>query len=98
MAYVTALPRNEEGIATVVSILKQQFGERAQTGEAIREQHGHTTTWIENQKPDAVIFAQSTQEVSDIVKTCAEHKVPVIAFGTGTSLPAGLGSGCPVFR
>ncbi|MGC1494714.1 MAG: FAD-linked oxidase C-terminal domain-containing protein [Sulfitobacter sp.] len=86
MVQATDLPRNEDGIATVLGVLKQQFGERFQTGEAIREQHGHTTTWIKNQMPDAVVFAQSTQDVSEIVKTCAAHKVPIIAFGTGTSL------------
>ncbi len=86
MMEVAALPRNEEGIGTVLGVLKQQFGERCQTGQAIREQHGHTTTWIENQAPDAVIFAESTQEVSDIVRVCADHKVPIIAYGTGTSL------------
>jgi len=86
MGAVVELPRNETGIATALGVLKQQFGERLHTGQAMREQHGHTTTWIENQAPDAVVFAQSTQEVSDIVKVCAAHKVPVIAYGTGTSL------------
>jgi len=86
MGHAATLPRNEAGIATVLGVLKQQFGERLQTGHSIREQHGHTTTWIENQMPDAVVFAQATQEVSDIVKACAAHKVPVIAYGTGTSL------------
>ena len=86
MVEVLDLPKNEAGIATAVDILKQKFGERLQTGQAIREQHGHTTTWIANQPPDAVVFPQSTQEVSDIVKVCATHGVPVIPFGTGTSL------------
>ncbi|WP_037308697.1 FAD-binding oxidoreductase [Ruegeria halocynthiae] len=86
MVQATALPRNEVGIETAVGILKQKFGDRLQTGLAIREQHGHTTTWIANQAPDAVVFPNSTAEVSEIVKTCARHKVPVIAFGTGTSL------------
>ncbi|KUJ76328.1 FAD-binding oxidoreductase [Ruegeria profundi] len=86
MVQAVALARNEAGIETAVGILKQKFGDRLQTGQAIREQHGHTTTWIENQAPDAVVFPQSTEEVSQIVKTCALHKVPVIAFGTGTSL------------
>ena len=86
MAPATDLPRNEAGIAAVLGILKQQFGEQFQTGQALREQHGHTTTWIKNQAPDAVVFAKSTQDVSDIVGVCATHKVPVIAFGTGTSL------------
>ena len=52
----------------------------------MREQHGHTTTWLPNQAPDAVVFAKSTEDVASIVKTCATHKVPVIAYGTGTSL------------
>lgn len=86
MADGGALTRNEEGINAVLGVLKQQFGERFQTGDAVRQQHGHTTTWIENQKPDGVVFAHSTAEVSEIVKTCAQHKVPIIAFGTGTSL------------
>jgi len=86
MGKAAALPRNETGIATVTGILKQRLGERLQTGRAIREQHGHTTTWIANQPPDAVAFPESTEEVAGIVALCAEHRVPVIAFGTGTSL------------
>src|SRR5262249_42980097 len=38
------------------------------------------------QPPDAVVYPQSTEEVQDIVRICAEPRVPVIAFGTGTSL------------
>ncbi|MFY0662648.1 MAG: FAD-binding protein [Shimia sp.] len=86
MGLAVDLPRNEEGIAAALGVLKQQFGEAFHTGQSMREQHGHTTTWIKTQAPDAVIFAKTTQEVSDIVKTCATHKVPVIAYGTGTSL------------
>ncbi len=86
MATITALPRNEDAVATVVPILKQRLGDRLQTGAAIREQHGNTTTWILNQPPDAVAFPDSTEEVADIVRTCADHGVPIIPFGTGTSL------------
>ncbi len=83
-------PRNEDGIKTALGILKQQFGERLHTSQAMREQHGHTTTWIENQPPDGVVFARSAQEVSEIVQTCAAHNVPVIPYGTGTSLEGHL--------
>ncbi|WP_372574837.1 FAD-binding oxidoreductase [Ruegeria jejuensis] len=86
MTEATLLPRNEDGIETVIGVLRQRFGERLQTGASMREQHGHTTTWIENQSPDAVVFPHSTEEVADVVRVCAAHKVPVIAFGTGTSL------------
>ncbi|MET0574600.1 MAG: FAD-linked oxidase C-terminal domain-containing protein [Mesorhizobium sp.] len=78
--------RNESGIETALGILKQRFGERFQTGQAIREQHAHTTTYIPTEAPDGVAFPQSAGEVQEIVKVCAEHRVPVIAFGAGTSL------------
>lgn len=86
MSELISLPRNETGIATAVGILKQRFGEHLQTGQAIREQHGHTTTWLGNQPPDAVLFARSTEDVAETVKIAAEHRVPIIPFGTGTSL------------
>lgn len=86
MVQAPVLPRNEDGIETAIGILKQRFADRLQTGASIREQHGHTTTWIDTQSPDAVVFPHSTEEVAQIVQTCAAHKVPVIAFGTGTSL------------
>ena len=78
--------RNEVGIATVLGILKQRFGERLQTGAALRAQHAHTTTYIPTQPPDAVVFARAAEDVQTVVQACAEHRVPVIPFGTGTSL------------
>jgi D-lactate dehydrogenase (cytochrome) len=83
---ISALPRNEDGIAQAVGILKQRFGERCQTGADIRRQHAHTTTYIPNQPPDAVVFAASTEDVQEVVRVCAANRVPVIPFGTGTSL------------
>ena len=56
------------------------------TSQAVREQHGNTVTWIENQPPDAVVFPQTTEDVQEIVRICAAHRVPVIPFGAGTSL------------
>ncbi|MEX2035586.1 MAG: FAD-binding protein, partial [Xanthobacteraceae bacterium] len=61
-------------------------GNRLVTSQAVRAQHGNTVTWIENQPPDAVIYPQSIEEVQEIVRLCATHRVPVIPFGTGTSL------------
>jgi D-lactate dehydrogenase (cytochrome) len=86
LADISALPRNEEGIAAAVAILMQRFGERLQTGADIRRQHAHTTTYIPNQPPDAVVFAASAEDVQEVVRVCAAHCVPIIPFGTGTSL------------
>lgn len=84
--FPAALPPAPESIAAVMQALAARFGNRLVTSLAVRQQHGHTLTWIPNQPPDAVVFPQSTEEVSEIVKLCAAHGVPVIAFGTGTSL------------
>lgn len=66
--------------------LADRFGDRFSTGMALREQHANTLTWIKCEPPDAVIFAQSTPEVVEVVRLCAEARVPIIPFGTGTSL------------
>jgi D-lactate dehydrogenase (cytochrome) len=86
MAGVQDLARNETGIATAIEVLRQRFGVRLETGQALREQHAHTTTWLRNQPPDAVICPTSTQEVQAIMGICTEYRVPVIPFGAGSSL------------
>ncbi len=78
--------RDESAASLVVGILKQRFGERFQTGTSMREQHAHTTTYIPTQMPDGVVFPENAEEVQTIVAVCAAHRVPVIAFGTGSSL------------
>ncbi|HWT30872.1 MAG TPA: FAD-linked oxidase C-terminal domain-containing protein [Propylenella sp.] len=90
MARAAAAERNDSGIGLSIGLLKQRFGERLSESQAVREQHGHTTTWLPNQPPDAVIFAETTEEVSEIVQVCAQHRTPVVAFGTGTSLEGHL--------
>jgi D-lactate dehydrogenase (cytochrome) len=76
--------------ATAIAILRQRFGDRLQTGEAIRRQHGHTLTWLPNQPPDAVVWPLSTEEVQEVVQIAAAHRVPIIPFGAGTSLEGHL--------
>ncbi|WP_267550184.1 FAD-binding oxidoreductase [Rhizobium rhizogenes] len=78
--------RNEAGISVVLGVLKQAFGERFQTGESFRAQHAHTTTYIPAQLPDGVVFAETSEDVQAVVKACAEHRVPIIPFGAGSSL------------
>jgi D-lactate dehydrogenase (cytochrome) len=75
-----------DAIARVQSALAARFGNKLSTAEAVRKQHANTTTWLPNEAPDAVVYAASTEDVQDIVLICAEHRVPVIPFGTGTSL------------
>lgn len=90
LADVGLMERNDEGIKSVIGILKQRFDERLQTSKSLREQHSHTLTYIPSQLPDAVVFPHSSAEVQEIVRICADHKVPIIPFGTGTSLEGGV--------
>ncbi len=78
--------RDQAVVDAVIAKLAARFGNRLVTSQAVREQHGHTTTWLANQPPDAVVFPQTTEDVQDIVRLCAAHRVPVIGYGTGTSL------------
>jgi D-lactate dehydrogenase (cytochrome) len=73
-------------IAAITRALAARFGNRLVTSLAVREQHGHNFGWVSTEPPDAVVFAETTEDVADVVKLCAAHRVPVIAFGTGTSL------------
>jgi D-lactate dehydrogenase (cytochrome) len=75
-----------EAVKAVVATLAARFGARCVTSQAVRDQHAHTLTWLKPEPPDAVVFPHSTAEVQDIVRLCAEHRVPVIPYGTGSSL------------
>src|SRR6202521_5968492 len=81
-----AIRRNPQAVAAVIEALAARFGNGLVTSLAVRQQHANTTTWIENEPPDAVVFAHTTQDVQAIVQICAAHQVPVISYGTGTSL------------
>jgi D-lactate dehydrogenase (cytochrome) len=79
-------PQERKAADKVIGQLAAQFGNRMVTSQAVREQHAHTTTWIANQPPDAVVFPQNTDDVQQVVGLCAAERVPVIPFGAGTSL------------
>jgi D-lactate dehydrogenase (cytochrome) len=78
-------PRNA-AVRIVIEQLRTAFGERLSTSAAIRDRHGKDESYHASAPPDAVVFVRTTEEVADVVRLCAQHKVPVIAFGTGTSL------------
>ena len=73
-------------VAELTAALAARFGDRLATGEAVRLQHGHTLTWIDNAPPDAVVFAETRDDVIDVVAIAAAHDAPIVPFGAGTSL------------
>ena len=74
----------------LIDALKARFAERCSTALVVREQHGRDESSYAVPPPAAVVFAQSTQDVADVVKLAAHYRVPVIPFGVGTSLEGHL--------
>ena len=81
-----SLQSSTDTINDCIGELTAILGDRLSTSAAVREHHGKDITHHAGHPPDAVAFAASTDEVSEIVKVCARHKTPIIAYGTGTSL------------
>jgi D-lactate dehydrogenase (cytochrome) len=73
-----------------VETLLQRFGGRFSQANAIRDQHGRDESAYPAMPPQAVVFAESTQDVVDAVNACAQHQVPIIAFGAGSSMEGHL--------
>ena len=75
----------------LIDTLKAHFGERCSTAMAVREQHGRDeSAYTTVPPPAAVVFAQSTEDVAFTVRHAAEHHVPIIPFGVGSSLEGHL--------
>ena len=74
----------------MIAALKALFGERCSTAQVVREQHGRDESPFEVPPPDAVVFAESTDDVAAAVALASQYAVPVIAFGTGSSLEGHL--------
>jgi len=70
--------------------LAVRFGERLSTALAVRAQHGRDESPFDVPPPDAVVFAESNEDVAFVVGLASEHGVPVIPFGVGSSLEGHL--------
>ena len=73
-------------IDKTIAQLRELLVDRISTVDSVLQQHGRGESWHPTQAPDAVCFAQSNEEVAQIVRLCAESQTPIIAYGTGTSL------------
>lgn len=73
-----------------ITQLQTRFGNQLSTNLTTCEQHAHTMSWLSNEPADAVLTAHNKQDVANAVKICNEYKMPVIAFGVGSSLEGQL--------
>ena len=82
----TAMSLAAPGLEGALGAIGAVIGERLTVNAAVRAAHGRGEAFHADMLPDAVAFPLSTEEVAAIVRICAAHGVPVIAFGAGTSL------------
>ncbi|PCJ76439.1 MAG: 2-hydroxy-acid oxidase [Rhodobacteraceae bacterium] len=73
-------------IEAAINAIQSAYGDQITTNTAILDTHGQNEAYFPVTPPDAVVFPNSTAEVSEIVKICAANDCPIIAYGTGTSL------------
>jgi len=76
--------------AALLDALRAAFAERCSTALAVCEQHGRDESVFDVPPPQAVVFAESEAEVARVIAMCAEHRVPVIPYGAGSSLEGHL--------
>lgn len=77
-------------LASALTELQALLGKRCSLAEAVCSTHGKGESWHPLQAPDAVCFAESTQEVAAIVTICARYRIPVIPYGAGTCIEGQL--------
>ena len=70
----------------MIDSLRRLLGDRVSASESVREHHSHGESWHPAGLPDLVVYPLTTDEVSAIVRLCAEHRTPVVPFGMGSSL------------
>ena len=74
----------------MIELAKQELSnilkERVSFSEGTRANYARGEDTYEPVLSQAVVFPETNEEVSQILKLCNNHKVPIVPFGTGTSL------------
>ncbi|MFO6420492.1 FAD-binding oxidoreductase [Hylemonella sp. W303a] len=77
--------------AALLEALSARFGARCATALAVREQHGRDeSAFTTVPPPAAVVYAESTADVAEVLRLANEHGTPVIPYGVGSSLEGHL--------
>ena len=70
----------------LTAALREQFGTRFSQGDSTRLQHGRDESVHQPMLPQGVVMAENSDEVALTMKLCAEHGVPIIPYGVGSSV------------
>jgi len=86
MSHVETGTDRQAAVAGALGDLRGRLGDRVSAAEAVRAHHSRGESYHTPAPPDLVCFPHSTEEVQAIVTTAARHGLPIVPFGTGTSL------------
>jgi D-lactate dehydrogenase (cytochrome) len=75
-----------EPVDAVIAAARDFLGERVTTNTGLRDHHAHGQDTHAPVLPDAVAFIETTEEAARLLALCHAHSVPVVPYGTGTSL------------
>eukprot|EP00937_MAST-01D_sp_MAST-1D-sp2_P007863 g7863.t1 len=72
----------------VLRDIERSFGASAvsQNAAVIANHSSIETGYVGWSAPQAVVFGASTEMVSEVVRCCAAHRVPLVPYGAGTSV------------
>ncbi|KYQ96704.1 Glycolate oxidase subunit D-like protein [Tieghemostelium lacteum] len=70
----------------VIIKLMQIFGNRFTLNDQDRDAHGKDFSYHDRCNPDAIVYPINEDEVRKLILICSEYRVPIIPYGSGTSL------------
>ena len=73
-------------VDTVIAAAREFLADRFTTSTGIRDHHSHGQDTQTPVMPDAVAFIETSEEAARLLALCNAHNVPVVPYGTGTSL------------
>jgi D-lactate dehydrogenase (cytochrome) len=73
-------------VDAVIAAAARFLGERITTSSGLRDHHSHGQDTQKPVLPDAVAFVETSEEAARVLALCNAHGVPVVPYGTGTSL------------
>ncbi|MEZ5653565.1 MAG: FAD-linked oxidase C-terminal domain-containing protein [Burkholderiaceae bacterium] len=77
-----------DGSLTPIALgaLAERFADRLSTHLSVRDHHGRDESRFPAMPPQAVLFAQSNEDVVDAVRLCRRYRVPIVPYGVGSSV------------
>jgi D-lactate dehydrogenase (cytochrome) len=81
-----AAPAAADVVLSAARDLRQLLGSRANDAAVVRDHHSHGESYHTPAAPDVVCFPHTTDEVAAIVRIARTHRLPIVPFGSGTSL------------